>query len=195
METGRYPANFKHSLETITAALSWVWSVFFSLLVIGTFLAIMYFTGARETWLWLNAKTWEQTQCEINQVYSGRKESTKAGSTSVKISFKVSASYTYHNEFQSFTGSRYDFRGIFTSSYQSVKDDLHYLRSNSIVPCYFNPRKPEQSVINRGFQLDFLIMLIPLFPLGMFAYMALSSLLSKLGFNRLFQKKPKRFLS
>ena len=194
METGGNTLTFKQLLEPVASVLSWLWSVFVSLLVIVTFITVLYFTGARETWLWLNAQTWEQTQCEIDHVYSGRKEKTSAGSTSVEVSFQVSASYRYQTDYGSFIGNRYDFKGIFPSSYQAVKEDLNYLRSHPRVPCYFNPRKPEQSVINRGFQNDFLIMLIPLFSLGLFAYMAFTSLLTTLGIRKLWQTKPKRFL-
>lgn len=194
VEAGRQIGNFKQVLLPIKSVLDWLWSVLFSLLVIGAFVGIMYFTGARETWLWLTAKTWEQTQCEIDSVYSGRQEKTEgAGSTSVSISFKVSASYRYRNDFGAFTGRRYDFRA-FRSSYQSVKKDLDYLRSNSKVKCYSNPRRPEQSVINRDFQNTMLIMLVPLFSMGGFAYLALASLLEKFGITRLFQRKQKRFL-
>lgn len=181
-------------LDSATAVFQWVWRVVTSLLVITAFVAVMYFTGARETFLWLNAMTWQETQCEIDAVYSGRRESGKSGSKSGSVSFKVSASYRYRNDYGRFVGSRYDFKGMFGSSYQSVQNDLHYLRNNARVPCYYNPRKPEQSVINRQFQIDSLIMLLPLFTLGLFAYMALCSLMRMLGIRRLVQPKKRGFL-
>jgi len=194
MEADRVLVDSKQPLKIVISALNWLWSVFASVLVIAAFILVMYFTGARETGLWLNAMTWEQTQCEIDQVYSGRQESTETGSTSTSVSFKVSAAYRYQNDFGAYVGNRYDFRGMFRSSYQSVKKDLDYLRNNSSVPCYYNPRKPEQSVINRGFQTDFLIALIPLFTLGLFAWMALHSLLGKFGISKLFRPKKRSFL-
>jgi len=175
-------------------ALNWLWSVFVSLLVIVAFLAILYFTGARDTWLWLNSMTWDKTQCEINQVFSGRKENTETGSTSVSVSFKVSATYSYNTDYGSFVGNRYDFRGIFRSSYQAVKNDLNYLRSNSTVPCYYNPGKPEQSVINRSFQADFLIALIPFLSLGAFPHMAICSLARKFGIKKTTERVKRGFL-
>jgi len=186
--------SVKRIFSPVISVLSWVGDVFVSLLLIALFVSVLYFTGAREVWLWLNAMTWEQTQCEIDQVYSGRQESSEAGSTSVNISFRVSASYRYRNDFGTFMGNRYDFKGIFRSSYQSVKQDLNYLRKNNLVACYYNPRKPDQSVINRGFQWDFLIILLPMLTLGPFAYMALHSLLKKLGIKKLMRPKQRGFL-
>lgn len=194
MNTDAHVDSIKQLVQRVRGILDWLWGVFSSLLIIVAFAVIMYFTGARDTVLWLNAKTWEQTHCEIDQVYSGRREKTEAGSTSVSISFKISASYRYRTDYGSFSGNRYDFKGILRSSYRSVKQDLQYLRTNPTVPCYYNPRKPEQSVINRGFQLDFLIMLLPLCTLGVFAYMALQSLLNRFGINKLIQPKKRGFL-
>ena len=192
MEADRQIANFKQLFMPIVLVLNWLWSVVLSLVIIGGIVGILYFTGARETWLWLNAMTWEQTQCEIDRVYNGRQERTEgAGSTSVKISFKVSASYRYRNDFGAYVGRRYDFKR-FRGSFQSVKKDLNYLRSNATVPCYYNPRKPEQSVINRGFQTSFFFILIPILSLGIFAYMMFLNLLQKLDVRKLFQRKQLR---
>lgn len=180
--------DFKRYFRRVLTPFVWLWRVFAALLVIVSFIAILYFTGARETWLWLNAKTWEEAQCQIDQVFSGRKEKPATGSTSWSVRFKVSASYRYRTDYGAYVGDRYDFRGIWDNSYQSVKKDLEYLRNNTSVPCYFNPRNPKQSVINRSYQFDALIMFIPLLSLGAFAYLAFVSLLGSFGIRR----KPER---
>ena len=179
----------------IVKALKTLWSVFFSLIVVVSFCAIMYFLGAKDLALWAYSQTWDETQCEIKLATYDRQERTKTGSTSTDITFKIITSYTYRDDYGSYRGDRFHFDN-WRTSYQSVKKDYAYLSSKTYLPCFYNPRNPELSVIDRSFQLSFLRLLIPLLSIGPFAYMALTYLYT-LSFgpivNRL-RPKPQRSL-
>lgn len=173
----------------VVRALATLWSILISFVVVVSFLAIVYFVGGREFYLWVNSVTWQETQCEILKATYDRQEKGEVGSSSVKISFKTIVSYRFKTDFGSYRGNRYNF-SLWRTSLRSVRNDFKYLSSSKHLPCYYNPRQPEQSVISRQFQTDFLWMLIPLLSLGPFAYIALTNILSK--FRR--PKKVKTFL-
>lgn len=177
---------FKTLLDTL-------WGIFCSLLVIAGFAGVMYFTGAKELALWASAKSWEETKCEIKLATMDRQEHKKVDSTFVKKSFRTVTKYDYVIDEGSFKGNRYNFER-FRSPYKTVKTDFDYLTSAKKLPCYYNPRQPEQSVIDRSFRTTFAWLLVPLLSIGPFAYMALEYLY-KLTFGNLLrlarqQRKP-----
>jgi hypothetical protein len=176
-------------------ALRTLWAVFSSLVVIVGFCVIMYFTGAKDFALWVYSHTWQETQCEIRLASYDRRESSKSGSSSTNITFKIVTSYTYRDDYGSYRGDRYHFEP-WRTSYQSVKQDFSHLKSNTYLPCFYSARFPELSVIDRSFQSSFLWMLIPLLSIGPFAYLALRYLL-QLTLGRwvpALQPKPRRRL-
>jgi len=167
----------------IIVVLNKIWIVFFCLVVIAAFVGIMYFTGAREFSYWVRSFVWEETQCEIRLATFDRRETTSSGSSGIssskKVTFSVVTKYHFRNDDGSYVGRRYDF-SRFRKGYRSVKKEWDYLASQPYIPCYYSASNPELSVINRRFQKDFLWLLVPLFSIGLFAYMALTWLISEI---------------
>ncbi len=176
MDTGRKRGAFRQS--RMGAALAWLWSVSISLIVIAGFLVVIYFVGGRNIALWIGSATWTPAQCEILKATYDRRETSEAGSTSVKITWRTVVKYAFSNDDGHFTGNTYDF-GYWRTSLRKVRKNHAHLSSAKYVPCYYNSRNPQQSVISRKFHPDFLWTLIPLLSLGPFAYMAYTNILSK----------------
>jgi len=176
-------------LTTITnklkAVLAMLWTVFSSITIIGGLLAILYFVGGRETFYWLNAMTWEKTNCQVHQarIVSYKKDKS--------TNYRLTTSYSFTDETDKYFGNRYDFSvGDGSSSRGPSAQAVRYLRNNQTVSCYYNPNDPEQSVIDRSFQLSFLFMLIPLILLALFGTMALGGLWRMITRKKRTKKQP-----
>jgi len=187
MDIGRVGVGFRQS--RIAAAMAWLWSIFVSLVVVVGVVAILYFVGGRDIALWTSSYTWQPAQCEILKATYDRKETSEAGSTSVKISWRTVVKYQFRDDYGHYTGNRYDF-SLWRTSLSKVRKNHAHLSSSKYIPCYYNSRNPQQSVISRKFPADLLWTLVPLLSLGPFAYMAFMNILSKLRRP----KKVKRFL-
>ena len=146
-------------------------------LIIGVcLLAILYFVGGRDFYLWASAKQWIETECTIQSASLHSHTSTSEDSGTTEY-YRVDTTYWFLDETDVVYGDRYDFSGNASSTDFGPKSRaVRYLKSNPTVPCYYNPRNPEESVINRSFRLYILFMFIPLVLLIMFGLIVINSL-------------------
>jgi hypothetical protein len=97
----------------------------------------------------LMAMTWEKTPCVIDASHVSR--STGKGTT-----YSVDITYHYRRGDRRFTSDRYSFSVGKTAGRASKEAIVRSYPSGSESFCFVNPNAPEQAVIDRGLQLDYL---------------------------------------
>jgi len=132
--------------------------VVWSFVVLG--LAVLtYFAGGRDIYLWAASKQWIETTCVVE--YAALDSQTDSDGDE---GYRVSTAYSFKDEADYFRGTRYAFNGFdwYSSNYVAPSRAVKYLKRNAAaVPCYYNPRNPDQSVIDRRFQTETLFVLVP----------------------------------
>lgn len=174
-------------LYQLRCALNALWSIALFLIVGGALLALLYFVGGRDFYLWVSAQQWIETECTIQSASVGS-QTSRSDSGSKTTRYRVNTNYWFLDESDVVQGNRYNFMGSgYSTGFGEKSRAVRYLNNNLKVPCFYNPKKPDQSVIDRSFNPYMLFMLIPLVFLVMFV-------LGVFGSLKRSSKKGKRFL-
>ncbi len=164
-------------LYQLRRALRALWSLVLLLLIGGALLALLYFVGGRDFYLWVSAKQWIETECNIQNASVGSQIHTSDGGGKEQR-YRVVTNYWFYDEAEVVYGNRYNFMGEgYSTGFGKKSRAVRYLNNNPKVPCYYNPHNPDQSVIDRSFNPYMLFMIIPLVFLLMFVLAVFGSLM------------------
>ncbi len=128
-----------------------LFSIFF---IIG--IAVFYFIGIVPTMRVFAAKEWKTVTCRIISSEVGRHHARKGSTYSIDIM------YSYVIDGKEYRSNRYNFMSGSSSGYEGKKRVVDNYPAGSERTCYVNPEDPCDSVLYRGFSLQFLLALIPL---------------------------------
>jgi hypothetical protein len=127
---------------------------FFGIFLVGG-LAIAYTACVRPALRIAAAKHWSTTTCRIESsglsssrtsYANGRAQTTRAGGSRT---YMVSVRYSYVLGGRTYLGDRYNFNIVHTQGSASKLAILDSLARGARVPCYYDPAKPSDSVIDR----------------------------------------------
>jgi hypothetical protein len=131
--------------------------------VLGLFFSVFFFAGVFATYAlgvrpWLDvreARNWQEVKARI---ISSEVESHSDDTTTYSVAIK----YTYRVNGRNYTGDQYDFTAGSTSARSGVAEIAERFREGKTVPCYVNPKNPEESVLERREVRDWGFGFIPL---------------------------------
>jgi hypothetical protein len=104
----------------------------------------------------LEARSWQETQCEI----LSSELRSHAGDDSTTYSIEVF--FSYQTDGREYRSNRYQFMGGSSSGHEGKAEIVAALPPGATTVCYFDPERPFEAVIERGFTADYLFGLVPL---------------------------------
>ncbi|MEM7588274.1 MAG: DUF3592 domain-containing protein [Acidobacteriota bacterium] len=128
---------------------------FFGVFALGGLVAT-YFLAWKPLSSIVAAQSWTETECVIvsSQVATHR--------GSENYTYSIDIRYTYEVDWQTFHGDRYQFSIGSSSGYAGKARVVEAHPPGSETPCYYDPKNPERSVINRKPGIYLLWSLFPL---------------------------------
>ncbi len=115
-----------------------------------------YFLGVKVLGKAFASENWDETPCVIAT------SRVASSSDSDGTTYSIEITYRYTHSGQVHTGSKWNFLGGSSSGYDGKAAIVDQYPPGKEVVCYVNPENPTESVLNPGFQVSYLLGLLPL---------------------------------
>lgn len=152
------PASLSISERARRKGKSWGLPLLFAILTIaGAAFSFYFYDPVR---VLISARSWAESQCQVQfsrvGVHDGDDSTT----------YSIDVLYSWRVSGREYRSSRYGLFAMSSSGRSAKQRRVEQLPAGASVPCYINPRDPEDAILNRDFTP---LLFIGLVPLGVFA--------------------------